>query len=54
MTEEEYDDLLDEIYQVIKFGTLEYSPSQVLKAVDPIAYRVGMNDYEDSMEENNA
>ena len=54
MTEEEYDDLLDEVYEVIKFGTLEYSPSQVLKAVDPIAYRVGMNDYEDSMEENNA
>jgi hypothetical protein len=51
MTEEEYDDLLDDIYEVIKIGTLEYSPSQVLKAVDPIAYRVGMNDYEDSIEE---
>jgi hypothetical protein len=51
MTEEQYDDLLDEVYEVIKFGTLEYSPSQVLKAVDPVAYRLGMNDYEDSMEE---
>jgi len=51
MTEEEYDDLLDDIYGNIKFGSLEYSPSQVLKAVDPIAYRVGMNDYENSMEE---
>ena len=51
MTEEEYDDLLDDIYEVIKFGTLEYSPSQVLKAVDPIAYRLGMSDYEASIEE---
>jgi hypothetical protein len=50
MTEEEYDDLLDDIYEVIKFGTLEYPPSQVLKAVDPVAYRLGMIDYEDSME----
>ena len=41
----------NDVYEVIKFGSLEYSPSQVLKAVDPIAYRLGMNDYEDSMEE---
>ena len=31
--ESEYDDMLDECTPMIVIGTLEYSPSQVLKAV---------------------
>ena len=46
-----FDELLDECNPVVKIGTLEYSPSWVLKRVDPIAYRVGLSDYWDSMEE---
>lgn len=48
-SEERYDDLLDEIYPPITFGRMSYSPSEVLKAVDPVAYRCGMADFE-SME----
>ena len=49
--EERFDELLDEAGP-IKIGSLEYMPSDVLKAVDPIAYRVGLSDYESFEEEN--
>lgn len=44
---EMYDDMLDEIYGD-SMGS--YPASRVLKAVDPIAYRVGFHDYVDSLE----
>lgn len=40
-----YDEMLDETNQEIKIGSLTYSPSQVLKAVDPIAYDIGLSEY---------
>jgi hypothetical protein len=43
MLSEQYDALLDEYS--IDFGNLSYSGAQVLKAVDPIAYRVGFSDF---------
>ena len=43
-----YDDMLDECYEEIKIGSLTYLPSQVLKEVDPIAYRCGFIDWLDS------
>lgn len=46
--EELYRDLLDECYEPVKFGDLEYSPSHVLESVDPIAFRMGVNEYADS------
>lgn len=49
--EELYRELLDEIYEPIKFGELEYCPSQVLEAVDPTAFRMGCNDNADSLME---
>lgn len=49
-TDEEVEDLyreaLDEQGDIL-IGTLAYAPSQVLEAVDPIAYRVGLSDYAD-------
>ena len=55
-TEELYCDYLDEINPsiVIQGGTgstgnLHYQPSQVLKLVDPIAFRCGVCDYADSL-----
>jgi len=44
---DEYDNYLDEVCGEIKIGTLSYSPSQVLKAVDEIAYNCGLNEYND-------
>lgn len=46
-----YDEFLDEVYGTVKVAGYEYNTSQTLKEVDPIAYRVGMNDYESSLEE---
>ena len=46
--EELYRDLLYECYQPVKFGELEYSPSQILEAVDPVAFRIGVGEYADS------
>ena len=46
---EMYNEMLDE-QGVIKIGNLEYSPSYVLKKVDPIAYRVGFSDFLDAYE----
>jgi len=43
-----YDDFLDEVSPPIKIGVLTYSPSEVLKSVDPTAYRTGFNDFLDS------
>ncbi len=43
-----YRDLLDEIYEPIKFGELEYTPSMVLESVDTVAFEMGCNEYADS------
>ena len=48
---ERYDEMLDETYPPIKIGYGEYPASDVLKAVDPIAYEVGLSDYESYEEE---
>ena len=45
--EERWDEALDEGQEPIQIGTLTYMPSQVLKAVDPIAYRIGKYDFAD-------
>jgi hypothetical protein len=42
-----YDQMLDETNEQIVIGNLLYSPSDVLKAVDPIAYEQGFLDYLD-------
>ena len=44
-----YDDALNESGPVT-IGSLEYSPAEVLKSVDPTAYRVGMSDYVSALE----
>ena len=44
-----YDEMLDGTYTWPKVGYCEVSPSEFLKEHDPIAYRVGFNDYVDSM-----
>lgn len=48
---EQYDEMLDEVYGEIKIGTLTFSPSRVLRELDPTAYRIGLSEYEDSLME---
>ena len=48
--EDQFDDMLDESIPEIEIGSLTYSPSHVLKNVDPTAYRCGLNDFVDSLD----
>ncbi len=43
-----YDEFLDDIYGDVNIAGIYYATSQALKATDPIAYRVGFNDWLDS------
>ena len=48
--EELYKDFIDETTEPVKIWGMEYSPSQVLQDVDPIAFRVGFNDWLDTLD----
>ena len=50
--EESYDDMLDDAYGTVEVAGMTYDTSRILKNVDPIAYRVGMADYADSLTSN--
>jgi len=45
---EQYNEVLDEAGDII-IGNLTFSPSRVLKEMDPIAYDTGFYDYLDSI-----
>lgn len=49
--EEQFDEMLDDVYEPITIGFGKYYASQILKNCDPIAYRIGLQDYADSLEE---
>jgi hypothetical protein len=46
-----YEQMLDDSGPVV-VGGIEFSPSDILKEMDPIAYDVGFNDYMDSCDIN--
>ena len=46
--EDEYDEMLNECYGSINIAGIEYDTSLALYRVDNVAYRCGMNDYQDS------
>jgi hypothetical protein len=50
--EDFYDDLLNECYGEIVLGNLTFSPSEIIKTLDPVAYHQGLLDFEDVMNEN--
>ena len=47
---DQFDESLDESIPEIEIGCLTYSPSHVLKNVDPVAYRCGLNDFVNSLD----
>ena len=49
LLKEWYDDMRDDCYPEVKVGGLMYAQSVALYRLDPIAYQVGMNDYESSL-----
>ncbi len=46
---EYYDDMLDELFPMTNISGVDYPYSYVLKGIDPIAYEVGMSDYESEL-----
>ena len=48
---EAFDEIFDEIHGDVVFGALTYSASQVLRAVDPIAYQMAVDEYMESLNE---
>ncbi len=49
LLEEWFNDMLDDCYQDVVIAGTAYSASVAFKRIDPIAYRVAMNDYESSL-----
>lgn len=47
--EEMHDDLLDELYPMVTVGIYQWSPSRVLKTMDPVAYQVSVIEYIDQL-----
>jgi uncharacterized protein (DUF2164 family) len=47
-----YDELLNDCYGEIKLGNLVFSPAEIIKRLDPVAYNQGLLDFEDTMREN--
>ena len=45
--EDYYAAALDDIYPVVQICGLTFSPSQIVKELDPTAFRCGMQDYLD-------
>jgi hypothetical protein len=50
--EDFYDELLNDCYGEIKLGNLIFSPAEIIKRLDPVAYHQGLLDFEDTMLEN--
>jgi hypothetical protein len=45
--EERFDDTLDEVYPIYIMGQTSFRPSEILKQCDPIAYRIGLSEFEE-------
>ena len=45
---DDFDQMLNEVYNKVKIGDIEFFPSQILYDCDPIAYSVYLNDWHDS------
>lgn len=46
---ENYNEMLDDCYEMVNVCGYEYYPSIALERLDPIAYRCGYSDYTDSL-----
>jgi hypothetical protein len=46
MSEEDFDDFLNEVYPPYHLGEYTFYPSQILKNCDPILYRIMLSEME--------
>lgn len=50
-SEDQYDVWLDELHGEVSLGGSIFSPSEIIKELRPIDYRVGFNDYIDTLKD---
>lgn len=50
ISDEQYDDMLDECYGEVQIAGMPYLTSYALKELDPTAYRCGKSDFESGMD----
>jgi hypothetical protein len=46
-----FDEMLDELYPEYSMGWITFTPSQILRECDPIAYRIALSEFEEEEEE---
>jgi hypothetical protein len=51
MTEEMFDEWLDDVYPIYQIAGITLYPSQILKNCDPIAYRIAKSEIENEEDE---
>ena len=52
-SESEFDEFLDEIESSVTVAGMEFFPSDILKLLDPVAYRCAKNDFESNYDLDN-
>ena len=52
MTEEQFDEWLDDVYPTYQIAGITLYPSQMLKNCDPIAYRIALSEMEEDEDDN--
>jgi len=50
ITEEEYRELLNELYPEVCIGYLTFDPGRIVEELDPTAFRCGLTDYESTLD----
>lgn len=50
VSDDDYDNLLNDIDLSVTISGIDFSPSEILKNCDPVAYRCGKSDYENSLD----
>jgi hypothetical protein len=46
-----FDEMLNEVYPEYSMGWVSFTPAQILKECDPIAYRIALSEFEDFFQE---
>ena len=50
ITESEYEDFLNEIYDAVEICGMSYDSGRALRLLDPVAFRCGLGDYESEIQ----
>jgi len=53
ISESEYEDVLNELYDPVTICGMEYEQGTALKELDPVAFRCGKSDYESVLDSDN-